>query len=78
MDLHEILKPLDPDVMQSLTTYTDALAASLTRNYTAIMNGKDEHLFSFALKSAVAGHYVLTATDSFDGKRYTVTLEPER
>ena len=60
--------------MKSLMTYSDALAALIKRMSGAAIDG---HSFTFEYKSAHVGHYVLRATDDYDGKTYTVTIQPE-
>lgn len=72
----ECFKPMTPEQRASATVYTDALMALALRE----CKGKsiDGHAFTFELTGATAGYRRLTATDAFDGKRYTITIEPEK
>lgn len=60
-------------ILHNAMTYTDALAVAV-KNAQLVVAG---HEFTTEIRRAIAGHYELTATDSHDGQRYTITIEPE-
>lgn len=62
--------------LRAIVTYADALTALIRRE----CENKDiaGHRFTFSYKSCVNCVHELTAVDSYDGKRYTVTIEAER
>lgn len=76
--LHPMIKAIAfaPSELASLTVYADALSAMIVRD----ANGKeiDGHCFTFEREHSSNGVHRLIAVDSYDGKRYRVTVENVR
>lgn len=62
--------------LPSLMVYPGLLAHMIKDSIPLQM--QDGHCFKIERKDWINGVHTLTATDSYDGKRYTITIEPER